>query len=189
MKILPILLIILAFSLSGFAQKTESQLKTEVKEFKNNRRYIVKYDKFTDKTTVVYQGSVLGSTMSYVASGTMIQLHAAYGFRAGDKPYEGYILYFKSSGKNWSFLKDQSLYVLADDKRIEMGDGKRDSDINRGIFGEYRTSEFLGFEMSKEQLAELGNAKNLEIKLGGREFKIKDDDKQAFLNLIKLSDK
>lgn len=181
---------IIGLSMSAFAQKSEETLKKEAKGFKNSKRYIVKYDKFTDKTTVIYSGSLLNSTLSYMSSGTMMNINVAYEFKSqtSKNPIDKFVLFFRSSGKNWSFLKDRSLYVLADENRIEMGNGSHDSDIGRSLFGDVRTNEILAFEITKNQLSEFGNAKTLEIKLGGREFKIKDEDKTAFLNTIKLSE-
>lgn len=183
-----ICIIFIIFATSVFGQDVSEGLKTQIKTFKNKGRFNVKYDKFEDKTTVVYQGNVLNGTMSFMASGVMIQLHAAYGLRTnGEKPFKGFLLFFKTFGSNFAFLKNQTLFILADDKRIEMGEGSRDSNIGRGLFGETRINEIVAWEISEEQLEILGNAKSLEIKLGGKEFKIKDDDKEAFLNLIKLS--
>lgn len=181
-----IFLLILIFTFPLFAQKSEAELKSQVKTFKHNRQYIVKYDKFTDVTSVMYMGSILNSTFSYMASGTMIQIGVIY----DSKPINGktenqFTLYFRATGKNWAFLKDTSLYALADEKRFELGEGNRDSDIGRSISG-MQTKELLTFPMTTELLSNLANAKSLEIKIGGKEFKVKDDDKEAFLNILKL---
>lgn len=184
-------MICIILATSAFGQDATETLKNKVKTFKNNRQYSVKYDKFTDKTSVVFRGQILNSTMSYVASGTMIQLNLGLAFESPTlkQDIDEYFLFFTATGKNWSFLKTDTVYLLFDGERLQLENGERDSEIKRSILDGYKTSETLAFPIDRKTLDKLSQAKKLEIKIGKIEAEIKDTDKKAFQNMLDLGSK
>lgn len=180
-------IIFIIFALSIYGQDA-TELKNKVKTLKNNRQYSVKYDKFTDKTSVVFRGQILNSTMSYVASGTMIQLNLGFAFESPQLKtnIDDYFLFFTATGKDWSFLKTDAVYFLLDGERLQLENGERDSEIKKSVLEGYKTSETLAFQFDRKTLEKLAKAQKLEIKIGKVEAEIKETDKRAFQNMLDL---
>lgn len=188
------ILLILVFAFSAFGQKTVDELKTQAKPFKNSKRYSIQYDKFEDRTLVNCVGfnliSNMAGAMSIIAGGvgaqpTMMFLGSGFMF-SGNKleaePDE-YFLIFNYSGAQWQFLRTSKLIALADDERIQFGDGEAIRDVKRG-----GVSELIAFKATKEQMQKLVLAKNLEIKVGNYATPLKDEYKEMFSNVLDLAD-
>jgi hypothetical protein len=187
MKTLLSITLILVFNFCAFGQTSIQDLKNELKTFKdtNDRQYKITYDKFTDKSRVLYLGDIVSSSL---LPGRMVQLLAAFVFE-GDKltsDVSEYALMFESTGKDWEFLRNRELYVLADGERMVLGEGLRESDIKRTLFMGYQTSELLGFRVTREQLEKMANAKSLEMKVGERVIKLKSSSQKGFRNMLEL---
>lgn len=190
MKYLPLILILI-FSFSAFGQKDAADLKKQVKTFKdtNDSRYQIKYDKFEDKTSVLYYGDALNSGLNFTLTGTSIQLYATFIFPGSklENSIDEFNLLFRASGKEWQFLRNQHLYVIADEQRFDLGEGFRDSEITtRLFFRGLQTVEVLSFKVSREQFEKIAAAKLVELKVGERVFKLKDSVQKGFSNILAL---
>lgn len=188
MKISITIALTLIFALSAFGQKSVADMKAQLKTFKetNDRQYKISYDKFTDKTRVLFQGPVVSQSF---LPGRMLQLLGAFVFEGENLkvPVTDFALMFQSTGKDWDFLRNRELFVIADGERMALGEGLRDGDIKRTFLSGYQTSEVLGFRLTREQLEKMANAKELEMKVGERQFKLGNGGKRGFANLLALS--
>jgi hypothetical protein len=191
LALLIVLTLILALTASG-QSKSVDDIKAQAKAFKNAnaRRYKISYDKFESKTSVLYLGDVLNSTINYMSTGGMIDILAAFSFEDDklSKSADEFVLAFNAEGKDWQFLRNQHLFVIADGERMDLGEGEIESDVNRKLFGGYQTTELLSFNVSRNQFEKLANAKSLELKVINREFKIKPSTQMGFKNILALSE-
>lgn len=143
---------------------------------------VISYDKFKDQSVVMTKPeNLIGSWeggMAIFATGmvgpnkamTMLMLQIGYQFR-GDKLKETpdkYGVVFTSNSSNWNFLKgDTNLYILFDDKRLELHPLAADRDILWSrIAPSVSVSEMLGYAITREELQSLMSAKKIEFKLG-----------------------
>ena len=191
------IIFILIFSFSVFCQtKTVKELEQQKKQYKNDKRYLVMFDKFEDQTIVRCIGFNLVSNMagalSIMAAGrqgaqpTMIFLGAGFIFN-GDTLKEtaaDYFIIFDYSGEEWQFLKKSKLIALVDGERIQFGDGEAVRDVQRGG----SVTEKIGFKVSREQLQKLSTAKTIEIKIGNYIKTLKSEYMDMFGNVLKLGD-
>ncbi len=72
-------------------------------------------------------------------------------------------------------MNDQRLYVVADEKRFDLGNGAGKSALER-----------LDFKIRREDLDTLANAKEIDIKIAERVFKIKPSMQTGFRNILAL---
>lgn len=188
MKILPIILILI-FSFSAFGQTgvEEKALKEKAKTFKQKKQYLIGYDKFADRTTVLFFEG-LSSTSSYMWSGTIISFSISFNFEGKtlNKSIDDFYLIFSAQGKDFKFLKNRRLYVIADEERFDFGDGDLDADIRRQLFGNYKTEETLIYKISRADLEKLSKAKSVEIKVSDRIFKLKPEMIEGLKNILNL---
>ena len=153
-------------------------IKQKIKTFRNSKRFIVKYDKFKNRTWV----SVWFATGSKSGGG----LSGEVSFQ-GEEP-EGKADYFfaiASYSGNWRYLdkSDRELYAIIDGERMQLGIGDRDSSIMPGA----SVREDITFKLDAETFAKLANSKSVELKVGLIEFKLKDEHQEAFRDLISLT--
>ncbi len=199
MKKLFSIIFIFVFSFVAFGQdaqtKTVKELEQQKKHYKSDRRYMIQYDKFEDRTLVRALGfnlvSTMAGAMSIIARGgmgaqpTMIFLGAGFMF-SGDTLKEtpnDYFILFDYSGAEWQFLKTSKLIALVDGERIQFGEGEALRDVGRG-----GVSEKIGFKVSREQLQKLASAKTVEIKIGTYTTPLKTEYMEMFGNVLKLGD-
>lgn len=153
-------------------------IKQKIKTFRNSKRFIVKYDKFKNRTWVSVwfaTGSKFGGALSGEVS-----------FQ-GEEP-EGKADYFfalASYSRSWRFLdeSDRELYAIIDGERMRLGIGDRDSSIMPGA----SVREDITFKLDAETFAKIANSKSVELKVGLIEFKLKDEHQEAFRDLISLT--
>jgi hypothetical protein len=204
-KLLITTLLSFCFSVLAFAQtenmtpKTPEDLKQQAKTFKDHRKYEIRYDKFEDMTVARFSGNNLvtsgeqfGALLGKAMAGSsdprgvpMLLLGAGFIF-SGDTLKESpkdYIIYFDYSGESWAFIKSSKLIFLVDGERIQFGDGEADRTIKKqGV------AEIIGFRASKDDLLKIGNGKSVELKIGSLARKLKSEQAQMFLNIVKLGD-
>ena len=178
------LVLLLSFGSAATTQYEEAGLKQQIKKFKNSRRFLVKYDKFKDRTVVRVGPFGLTGSMEYALTNTMIGILAGFGYEGAaiQKSVEAFSLGFTYSGKEWEFLKDRDVYALVDGERMQLGKADRASDINLGS-----VEELLSVSMDTATFNKIANAKVVEIKVGNREFKLKNEHLQAFRDLESLT--
>jgi hypothetical protein len=201
-KLLPLIVLILAAGV--FGQATIADLQTKAKTTKTNKDLLISYDKFKDKSVVSTKPQNLIGGMEAFAVGmveanpggartpsgypTVLLLQMGFTFR-GDTLKEtpsDFLMTFTSSSTGWVFLKgDKNLYILYDGERLEMHPIGEDRDIWSTSVG-----ETLGFTISREMIAKLIEAKNIEMKLGDtipRKWKPEWSKRiQALLTITKL---
>lgn len=128
----------------------------------------MRYDRFKDQTTVTVGPYFLSSGMDLVMTNSRFELMASFTYDGQklQRPVERAIIGFLSSSKDWKFLKDQSVYVLADDQRFDLGSAERDSDLRIG-----RVSEMLVVNVPYETFAKIVTRQKLrcgsEVKRSG----------------------
>jgi hypothetical protein len=169
--------------------KTNADMETQIKTFKKKKYYKVSYDKFTDKTNVIWLGTMLSGTGEYISTGAMWSMKVGFTFdkQSFTASPSLFILVFDIKAKDWKAGKNQQLYVLADTERFDLGEGERDSNISRSFMGEVMTNESLVYLVSADKFEKIVVAKKVEIKIAGHEFKVKDDALTQMKDLINLS--
>lgn len=140
--------------------------------FFNRARFETKYDKFKDETTVQFKRLPLTGTGRRLMSGETLYLIGAFRFKGQTLAASVNVAYlgFISESENWLYLRDRDLIALIDGERLVLGSAERDSDVGLG-----RVSEVLVFEIPHETLLRLANGTQVEMQLGLREFKLKDN--------------
>lgn len=183
--IVAILLSLLALlKIPAIAQQGAHQPPSrEVKKpgFFSRARFETKYDKFKDTTTVQFKRLPLTGSSRRVLGGETLYLVGAFRF-SGLKltaPVEYAYLGFLSESRDWVYLRDQHLIALVDGNRIDLGKAERDSAVWWGG----AVSELLAFRLSYETLLKVANGSEVEMQLGSREFKLKDNHIYALRDL------
>lgn len=192
MKILLGLFLCLVFSLSAFGQSKDfSTLKREAKTFKKSKIYAVGYEKFKDFTLVSFNGATIKSDKGFAfGNGAIITFGVDFVFRGQvlKETNNEFAWNFYAYGQGgWSFLKDRSLYILADGERFELNEGLRDGSVSQGILGTVTTQEKLSFIINRQDLEKFANAKSLEIKLSNSPIKIKTEHQQILKDILQIS--
>lgn len=184
MKILLLILLLLSTSFV-FGQKTIDQLKSETKNFRNNKRFEIEYDKFKDKSAVSFSSF---SVLSTERGGGIIYfgLSFSYDGETLKSSPEKYNLFFLSSGSVWRFLKNRNLIFLLDAERLPFGEGAHNGRIvsSRRSSG---VSESVTFSITRKDLERLVNSKETEFQLGSFTGKLTDEHKQMLKDMLKLS--
>jgi hypothetical protein len=148
--------------------------------FFSRARFETKYDKFKDTTTVQFKRLPLTGTGRRVFSGETLYLIGAFRFKgqAIAAPVNVAYIGFLSESENWLYLQDKHLIALIDGERLDVGIAARDSDIGLG-----KVTELLVFDISYETLLKIANGTNVEMQLGSRELKLKDNHLYALRDL------
>ena len=184
---------VLIFSFTLAAQnnpQTVDDLKAEAETFKESEftRFEIRYDKKTDKSSVYFVGDVIYNELSYPLSGSNIQLLANFQFDSNrlDRNIETFTLIFLTFGKRKEFLKSRNFYVLTDTEKFDFGVGEYNGDVDKGFSASFNNKETLSFEITREQLEKFAKAKTLKLKVGNREFNLKNEMRRGFANTLAL---
>jgi len=173
-----LLILAFAFAVSILAQS----VKPPPAKFKlkHKSRISSSYDKFKDQTIVRVGPYVLTGTMDYVMTSSQFFMMGAFTFEGQklDNPVGNATIAFLSKSKDWKFLKDRSLYALADGERLDLGTAEHDSDVRLGGL-----SESLAVSVPYDTFVKIANGTNVEMKLGTKEFKLKDEHLEGFRDL------
>jgi hypothetical protein len=192
-----LLLLTLLLSSSMFGQLSVEQLQARIKEQKA-KDIVVMYDKFKDQTTIygkpynLIGGMEGGAAIVFGGQKTAIVLTAQpvwiFKGRSLDKTPEAVNLVFASSSKDWLYLKgDRTVYVLYDDKRIELKAIDWDGDVNSGWTSrDTPISEYLAYQISLNDLEAISSAKSVEIKLGEKPRKFKPELLQRLSSFVRI---
>lgn len=164
-----------------------SVLKEKIKKFKNSKRYDVRYDKFDDQTLVRVGPFFLSADLLNPSNNFQMMAAFSYAGQSNGQPVEQYELVFISNGQDWSFLDDRDLKAIVDGERKSFGEAKRKGDIGRNWLGEVRVKEALFVTVPAEDFRKISEAKKVEMRLGRKEFKLKDEHLQAFRDLQSLA--
>jgi hypothetical protein len=149
-------------------------------KLKHKSRVAMRYDRFKDLTTVTVGPYFLSSGMDLVMTNSRFELLASFTYNGQklQRPVERATIGFLSSSKDWKFLRDQSVYVLADGQRFDLGSAERDSDLRTG-----GVSEILVVNVPFETFAKIANSTKVEMRFGSKEIKLKDEHLEGFRDL------
>jgi len=162
------------------ANPGSADIQQRIKNFRNSKRFSVRYDKFRNDTIVSVGPFFIGGTKSYVVRGFQLEMTAYLLLDKG--PIDHIYLRFDSSSRDWTFLKNSELLALVDGERMQFGEGDRDSDIRRG-----GVSESMIYPIPIERFLKMGQAASTELKIGRVELTLKDEHKEAFRDLVSLA--
>lgn len=173
--------LLLLFYVAGYTQQPAAPsvetLKAKIKTFKNHKRYGVRYDKFTDVTTVWFRfdinegGRRLGATINFTGS----NYHRS----------PGRFFVYEDRGRDWQHLEhaDRQLYALIDGERLMLGEGDRQGEVSGyGV----SVSERLAFPLNADTFNKIAAGRSVEFRVGRRQLEIKDEHRQAFRDLESL---
>lgn len=140
----------------------------------------MRYDRFKDETTVTVGPYFLSSGMDLVMTNSRLELMVSFIYNGQklQRPVERVTIGFLSSSKDWKFLRDQSVHVLADDQRFDLGSAERDSDLRMG-----GVSEILAVNVLYETFSKIANSSKVEMRFGNKEIKLKDEHLEGFRDL------
>lgn len=206
MKIICGLLLCLCAVVSIFSQtvKTTADFKQQIKTLKERERYRIEYYKSQTKIYVAMAHLIPGKIRG---DGDV--------FFTGNFHFDGkelkedvqtFELKFISSGyQGERFLTNHLLIVLVDGVRIDFGEGARQSGVVRtggsqmaaerrspnefDSFDRSYNREELSFKVSREQIEQMSNGKQVEFLLGDFPAVMTDETKQMLKNLLFLSQK
>lgn len=149
-------------------------------KLKHKSRISMDYDKFKDETTVTVGPYFLSSGLDLVMTNSQFEILGMFIF-TGQKlaaPIDVLTIAFISSSKDWQFLNDQDLYVLVDGERLNLGKARRNSNVKLG-----RVKEMLAVDVGFDVFSSIANGTKVEMKLGPKELKLKDEHLEGFRDL------
>jgi hypothetical protein len=166
----------------------ESTLKEKVKKFKNSRRFSVRYDRFDDRTFVTVGPFFLDHDL--LDPNNNFQMASGFSFAGASQsqPVEQYQLIFLSSDEDWKFSDNSDLKAIVDGERMALGEASRKSKVDSTWMGEVKTKETLLIDVPADVFNKIAHAKKVEMRLGKKEFKIKEEHRHAFRDLLSLTE-
>jgi len=94
-----------------------------------------------------------------------------------------YLVGVESESTEWKFLKSNDLIVFADKQKIVIGKAKRSVRENLSS-----VTEILTYEVKRETIEKVANAKNVEVKVGDYSGKLTDELLMLVKNLLQASE-
>lgn len=184
------LLILGALSLAAPALPQSKQEEREAKrrakeeeyETKQNERYLKNldklkalatesYDKFKDRTVVeTVSMSLRNPEAPPTIFGDSFSMSLALVFAGNHSSGapRSILLSFTSHSKDWTYLKNHRLIILADDARINLPDVVHEGSIETS--GGVSVNEYMVVPITADQLDQIVKAKRVEMQLGPVEF-------------------
>lgn len=175
------------------AQKAaDKQHKREAKEKayqeQNQYKFTSEYDKFKDSTRVFTQPLSLvgneddGRSLDYYVPTTIALVYRFTGQEQKGVIVNGY-LEFDSHSKDWVYLRDHDLIILADGKRFLDNKVTHDGDVGRNSYSvSVSESMISGFPL--EELKKISEAKEVLLRLGIREFRLTDTQIKGLAEMV-----
>ena len=170
------------------AQTNAPEMQKQIKSFKNSKRFRVSYDKFDDATVVIV--GLFFLDYAKLNPDNNFQMGAGFGYHGSGVPHDvnQFQLIFVANGDyDWSFLDDRTLKLIVDGERLSLGEADRTGKVGHNWLGKLNLRESMIVNVPAEVFLKLGQAKNVEMRLGRKEIKLKDEHLQAFRNLAELS--
>jgi hypothetical protein len=169
-----------------FNKKNLSQLQKEASQlggkYQNNQIFEVKYNKFNDVTSVSF--NIFAGDLFAVDTNKSMHFSLSYFFTSNEftSTPEKFNFAVHSSSKDWRFLRTTNLIFIVDGKRVDIGSGERNSSISDygGVM------EHLYYELSREDLILIGNAKFVELQVGGVQGQMNSYQIKIIKNFIAL---
>lgn len=189
-KISPLsILLITAFTIA--AQHAEAQdapptLSEGTIRLSSQQKYRLHYDKFKDETTIVSElASILNTKGKKDIFGPSVYVAVTF---PGKRPKGNAVfwLIFSDQGREWRYLKSHGLLLLADGKKIDLGNGKHDGDVSSGRYAGVSVSERIMFQIPIEDVRTVIGAKVVDFQLGTTEGSLHGKTIEAFRDLMTI---
>lgn len=172
-KKLPLIVAILLITGSVFSQE------------KDTDTLYIRYDKFKDQTFVANKhielkpGNALFNRVEFSAG----FLHD------GQKPVANagsFHISFRVHSKEWRFLEaaQRQMILLADSTRIEKSQRRHSGDTSSSRYAGVSVTENLIFVVTRDELASIANAKDVELQIGWLETSLTDEAKRRIKELL-----
>ena len=178
MKTLSILFLVLLLSASvAFAQKTNSQLVSQI----HNGKIKLTFEGGSTKLMAVAENF----TDAEARSARVMAMNFAIGFFYPGQTLErmpnDMLLTFWVMSKKPVFAERHSLTFYVDGDEIIVGDGRYSARARENM-------EYLNFTVSRDVLAKIASTSNVHFKLGDSTFKFSNDHMRMLADLLMLSD-
>jgi hypothetical protein len=162
----------------GTAGKSLVQMKSQVSNFKNARRFKIGYDKFSDLTDVFFTG--------FITKAGVVGMEFSYN---GDT-LKGSITQFKLNFESSLYNRDNgdnTLDLIIDGAREHFSSGQRHTvQMGYGLLGGEVTT--LSFDVDADFIKKLAEAKSVEFRLGGyAQDKLKAEHQQMMKDMLALA--
>jgi len=169
--------------------RTKEKFNELISQFPNKEKYSIEYDKFKDTTVIRSPHANLNKRTEILQS---LYISAAFVFSTDTmKENEDYfVVFFSAVGNKWSFIPNKNLYVLVGGKRLNLGEGDHDGELDRSRTvrspRDIRVTESVKFVLSREVFEQIVNSEKVEMKLGEVEFELTSEAIQTLKNLLAL---
>mgnify|MGYP001566628869 CR=1 FL=1 len=152
--IIALFLLISSLSFPVFAQS----LADKIKQLPTSEHFHLKYDKFKDISTLIYQLPAQHNSFNLEIFGAAI-------FTGEDKINNPvFYLFVRSRSNSWRFLRSHQLFILADQQRLVFADGKHEGVINTNSYSRRVTvTEQTTFLIDRDVIEKLGRSLNIEF--------------------------
>lgn len=177
------IIVTLLLATSAFAQSIQERIT----KLENPKDVMMVYDKFKDLTTVKSKQFVSKALKTSHTKSSSIGVIGAFQFPGEAMTGEAdYIwLYFDTSNYDWTYLDNHNLIVIADNIRVDVGDGIREAPVGSAGIG--LVSEKLSYKLTRSDYAKIVNARTVEIQLGPFEGTIEKSGIAKLRNILFLS--
>lgn len=188
-KLLPLFILMFVFTVDGqtLAEKANAFNNKRTFHVKN---YKVEYDKFKEKTRVYFSKTRIeeGKKSKARAGGVLLSVNFFFDGESLKSDVDEYFLFFEAVCREWCFLENNTLRFIADDKRINIGDGEHNGKIGNVGLLRYTlgVKESIVYKINRTDLTTIANAKMSEFQLGNYEAVLNDKHKRILKNMLAL---
>ena len=179
-----ILVFLLTLVSLAFAQSSESKRK-----FKHRGKIETKYDKFKDQTTVRLNPYYVQGTAPKLDPTAGIEITASFVYAGQKLNAPPDIVSFgivSASADAFKYEQDRGLIALVDGERIDLGQMEREDASYKKypyVISNRYYVETLSAPIKYELFLKIANAKIVEMQIGKKEFKLKDEHLEALRDL------
>lgn len=179
-KLLPLILI--AFSISAFGQTKPKMIRVEGPPPKP----VASYDKFNDRTTVESAELRPEITNDYaiLLPRFSAQITLVYAGQQMRRDQDDALLVIRTASKDWMFLRNNDAIIIADNRKIYLGQASRSGRVFTG-----GVSESLGYRLNIADMTALAKASSVELQVGIVQAKVKDADLVVFKDILAAATK
>ncbi len=188
--------ILLTFFILTLAVSSFGQTLSERADGFNNKRafhkknYKVEYDKFKEQTRVHFSNIRIeeGKKSKSGAGGILLGVTFFFDGEILKTNVDDYFLIFQAVCSNWCFLDNHDLRFIADDKKLNLGEGEHSGKVgNIGLLRyEVGTKEAIVYKINRNDLTVIADAKISEFQLGNYEAALTEKRKQMLKNMLDL---
>lgn len=190
MKIL-LIPFILVLTISSFGQTISERADAfNNKRVFHKKNYKVEYDKFKEQTKVQFSNIRIeeGKKSKSGAGGILLSVTFFFDGEILKTNVDEYFLIFQAVCRSWCFLDNHVLRFIADDKKLNLGEGEHSGKVgNVGLLRyEVGTEEAIVYKINRNDLSAIADAKTSEFQLGNYEAALTEKHKQMLKNMLLL---